>query len=90
MDWRADVDSQGGVCGNALQAAAQVADAASVVMLLEMEVDMIAVSGKQHIALHAAVWAGSKEIGKLHVEEGGVDVEGAFCASPVKAAVLRR
>jgi ankyrin repeat protein len=81
----ADVNAQGGVYGNALQAAsAEGKQEISVAMLLERGADVNAQGGVAGNALQAASAAGEKEIVAMLLEKGA-DVD-----HPQRRTVLNR
>ncbi|RHZ53561.1 uncharacterized protein CDV56_100734 [Aspergillus thermomutatus] len=86
----ADVNAQGGLYGNPLQAACGRGDKEVVQLLLEKGADVNAQGGEYGNALQAACVEGDKEVVQLLLEKGAeVNAQGGQYGNPLQAACGR-
>ncbi|KAG5827097.1 hypothetical protein H9Q74_002807 [Fusarium xylarioides] len=83
----ADVNAQGGVCGNALQAAARGGHLLTVALLLDKGADVNAQGGEFGNALQAAARGGHRETVTMLLDEGAdANAQGGVYGSALQAA----
>jgi ankyrin repeat protein len=87
LDKGANVNVQGGLCGNALQAASHGGHEQVVKLLLDKGADVNAQSGTFGNALHAASQGGHEQVVKLLLDKGAdVNAQGGLYGNALHAA----
>ncbi|KAI4940771.1 hypothetical protein J4E91_011258 [Alternaria rosae] len=87
LDKGADVNAQGGSCGNALQAASERGHEQVVKMLLDQGADVNAQHGLDGNALYAASSGGHEQVVKMLLDQGAdVNAQGGLCSNALQVA----
>ena len=87
LEMRADINAQGGECGNALQAASYGGHEVIAKHLIQKGADVHAQGGRYGNALQAASYGGHEGMTKLLIEKGAdVNAQGGFFGNALYAA----